>query len=299
LPSSRQKIVAAVTRRYPFYSGCERLANHPIMERLVGRDPEVAWGKVRGGYSVAAPLADEVGRSIYYFGDLDKKVTWVCTRLVQPNDVVLDIGANLGLLSFVMARLVGRGGIVHSFEPNPTMVDLINQAIELNGVKNVILHPFALGASPGELKLSIPALNAGAASLVPARWSDDGSTAANVQVRTLSEVIAERKIPHIRLIKMDVEGFEPEVIRGAVDAFSNDPPDAILFELNDSVPHAEHQTIQALDELGYSYFGLPRKLIRMQARELDLRKENQLGHNYIAARRGEIYDSIARRLGAR
>jgi FkbM family methyltransferase len=299
LPSTRQKIVATVTRCYPFYSGCEKLANHAIMDRLVGRAPEVAWGKVAGGYTVAAPLSDEVGRSIYYFGDLDRKITWVCSRLVKPNDIVLDIGANLGLLSFVLSRLVGPNGQVHSFEPNPTMVSYIRQAIVRNGVKNIALYPFALGAAPDHLQLSIPALNAGAASLLPARWQGEDSTNVTVPVRTLSSIIREQRIGHIRLIKMDVEGFEPEVIRGAADAFTADPPDAILFELNDSAPNADHPTMLALNEFGYDYFSLPRKFVRMHARELDIQKENPIGHNYVAARRGQVYDSIARLLGAR
>lgn len=300
VPTNRQKIVAAVTRHYPFYSGCERLANHVIMDRLAGRNAEVAWGTVSGGYSVAAPLGDQVGRAVFYFGDLDRKVTWVCSRLAKPGDTVLDIGANLGLVSFVLSAIVGTAGHVHAFEPNPAMVTLIEEAIRRNGANNINLHPFALGSTDGKLELSVPARNAGAASLVPARvWGGETSTKMTVPVRTLSSVISEQRVGHIRLIKIDVEGFESEVIDGAADAFSRNPPDVILFELNDSVPDIRHPTIAALNELGYAYLSLPSKLVRMRARELDLSKPEAMSHNFVAARRGQIYDAVARRLRAR
>ena len=295
-----RKIVAAVTRHYPFYSGCERLANHVIIDRLAGHSEEIAWGTVSGGYSVAAPLGDEVGRTIFYFGDLDRKVTWACSRLVRSGDTVLDIGANLGLVSFVLSAIVGTAGHVHAFEPNPAMVALIEKAIQRNAVSNINLHPFALGSMEGTLELSVPARNAGAASLVPGRlWGGRLSMKTAVPVRTLSAFMSEQGVGHIRLVKMDVEGFEAEVIDGATDAFSADPPDVILFELNDSVPDIRHPTIATLNELGYGFFGLPSKLVRMRACELDLRKPAAMSLNFVAARRGQIYDAVASRLGVR
>jgi FkbM family methyltransferase len=300
MPTARQTFVASITRRYPFYSGCGRLANHRAVQRLAGPSDEIAWARVHGGYRVAAPLSDHVGRAIFYSGELDRKITWVCSRLVRPGDTVLDIGANLGLVSFILSSMVGTSGQVHAFEPNPRMQTLIEQAMARNGVRNIQLHRMALGARDDELTLTVPRENAGAASLVTTRRATD-DTEMVVSVRTLSSVMADLDTDHIRLVKIDVEGFEPEVLAGAADIFARRPPDSILFELNDSHgPLCDHPTVRALSDLGYGFFSLPLKLVRMGARRLDPRRVDQpvRGHDFVAARLGPVYDDIARRLRA-
>lgn len=302
MPSLRQKTVAAITRRYPFYSGCGSLANHPGLQRIAGPSTEVAWAKVPGGYWAASPLSDHVGRSIFYCGELDRKITWACSRLVRPGDCVLDIGANLGLVTFTLSALVGPLGRVHAFEPNPKMQIYIEEGIKRNHLANVVLHRFALGAQPCEMKLSIPQTNAGAASLVTARQITDSADVV-VPVRTLSSVLSDEGIGHIRLIKIDVEGFEPEVLAGAADFISRRPPDTLIFELNDSAGSVnldDHPTMKALSALGYGFFSLPPRLTRMRAFRLDPKDSGNVpkGHDFIAATRGSIYDEAARRLGA-
>jgi FkbM family methyltransferase len=298
MPTARQLIVSSVTRHYPFYSGCGRLANHRVVRRIAGESTEIAWAPVHGGYRVAAPLADHVGRAIFYAGDLDRKITWACSRLVRPGDTVLDIGANLGLVTFTLAALVGAAGRVHAFEPIPRMQSLIEPAIKRNGVTNVQLHRLALGASHGELMLAVPPQNAGSASLVTARQAP-GSTELMVPVRTLSSVMAGYELGHIRLVKIDVEGFEPQVLAGAADLFSSRPPDAILFELNDSPGELyDHPTMRLLSELGYGYLSLPLRLTRMRARRLGSRADGRrpASHDFVAARLGPVYEEVAERL---
>jgi FkbM family methyltransferase len=300
MPTGRQRIVASITRRYPLYSGCSRLANHPVVHRIAGVSTETAWARVPGGYWAAAPLADYVGRAIFYLGELDRKVTWVCSRLARSGDCVLDIGANLGLVSLTLSALVGPTGQVHAFEPTPLMQSLIEQAIERNGVTNIKLHRLALGAQHGQLMLSVPSGNAGAASLVAARRRPD-STDVLVPVRTLSSVMADQNVDHVRLVKMDVEGFESKVLAGAVEFFSRRPPDAVVFELNDYPGDLRHHpTIVALSSLGYGFFTLPRRLTRMRALQLSPQDLGSVprSHDLVAAPLGRTYDEVARRLGA-
>jgi len=113
---------------------------------------------------------------------------------------------------------------VHAFEPNPQLVVRLKQIIDRNRLANVTLHPVAHGAEAGTLELRIPKHNAGAASLVRNRGSPDCES-AHVPVRTLSG----EGIPQARLIKIDVEGYEVQVFRGA--SFASFRPEAILFEI--------------------------------------------------------------------
>ena len=185
---------------------------------------------MHGGNYVLAPLDDYMGRAIYYSGDLDRKITWVCSRLVRPGDTVLDIGANLGLVTLILSSLVGETGQVHAFEPIPALQENIVRSAEKNGVSNITVHRMALGNETRMQELSVPPGHAGRASFVSERQNAQDTKIA-VPVERLSTVLARESIGAIRLIKIDVEGFEAEVLRGAIECFSKTPPDAIVFEL--------------------------------------------------------------------
>lgn len=266
---------------------------------LPGRATTWRWARVHGGNYVAAPLSDYVGRAVFYAGELDRKVTWICSRLVRPGDTVLDIGANLGLASFILSALVGPNGTVHAFEPIPQMQDLIEQGMQRNNVSNSILHKVALGDEPGELTRSIPEGHFGSASLVAERRAGESEEIA-VPVRRLPEELPPDLGP-IRLIKIDVEGFEPQVLTGAAELLRTSPPDAILFELNDAHGDLrEHRTIQLLADAGYGFFSIPKCYLRMRLLPYDHERDPTApGHDFVAARSGSVYAEVARRLRAR
>lgn len=303
MPTISQAVVARITRRYPFYSGCCRLANSRWVDRLAGHGDELAWARLDAGPEILVPMDDYVGRSVYYVGDLDRKLSWICSRIVRPGDTVLDVGANLGVLTLHLARLVGPAGRVHAFEPNPRMVELLTRSIERNRFENVRLHPIALGAAPGELSLWVPRGNAGDASLVR-RFPPEGD-AVSVPVRRLADVAAEAEIGPIRLIKMDTEGFEPEVLEGARDLLAAHPCDAILFELNEhhGLP-GDHPTFAILAGLGYAFLRIPSRLWSMRLEPMDPWDDRERIANdysdvldFLAVRRGAPYAEIARDVG--
>jgi FkbM family methyltransferase len=301
MPTWRQSVVASVTRLYPLYSGAGRLANHQLLERLAGPGDDIGWARVQGGYLAAAPLDDYCGKAIFYAGELDRKVSWVCSRLVEPGDTVLDIGANMGLVSLVLSALVGEQGHVHAFEPIPDMQALIDLSIARNGIENIRLHRMALGAEPDELVLSIPRGHAGAASFVPT-WAYADDIRICVPVNTLSAALADQAIEKIRLVKVDVQDFEPQVFMGAAELFARTPPDVILFELvNLNCAIADHPSIKILSDYGYGFFCLPRRLFRMSVDRVDPSDAGARlsGHDLVAARLGPVYEQVAKRLRAR
>ncbi len=297
MPTIRQRIVSSITRQYPFYSGCGTFANHPFIHKLAGASHESAWAHVPGG-EVLAPLDDFVGRAAYYAGELDRKLTWICSRLVRRGDTVLDIGANIGLVTVLLAMLAGKEGQVHAFEPNPRLVHLLRQVIDRNHLGNVKLHSIALGPEPGDLELRIPKLNSGAASLVRNRDIPDCEV-IKVEVRQLDTVAAHEDIRSVRLIKIDVEGYESEVFRGADTLLRTVRPDAILFELNEQVdgPFAEVPVIKLLLQYDYGFLSIPRAFIRMRLRPFDpLGSEKPPGHDFLAVAHGDRFQDILSRM---
>lgn len=295
-PSLRQRAIAALTRLYPLYSGRGRIANHPLVERLAGQSQAHVWSKITGG-EVIAPLDDHVGRAAFFCGDLDPKVTWVFRKLLRRGDTVLDIGANIGVTTVAMASFVGTGGHVHSFEPNPVLQDMLRRVIARNQFGNVTLHPMALGSADGELELRVPKANFGMGSLV--RHANPDDAVHSVPVRRLTDVIAEEGIKSIRLIKIDVEGFEADVFSGAGEVLSQTKPQAILFELNQEAGEfGDQPVVRILNEAGYEFFTIPCCKVRMTLHPMDLRDAlPPRGNDYLAVRRDELGQEIKERVG--
>lgn len=212
----RATVVSKLTRLYPFLTGCGTVANHPLVDALAGHPKSDTWAAVEGG-RLSVSLADHVGRAAFYVGDLDRKVSALIDRFVKPGDTVLDIGANIGLVAFRLSKRVGPGGKVHAFEPNSAVADRFERSLAANAISNVEIHRIALGSEPGTQPLSIPSGNAGAASLVSGRV--EGKT-ADVRVERLDDL----NLGPVSFVKMDVEGFEEQVLRGYARTLRSAPP---------------------------------------------------------------------------
>ena len=260
------KSFAKLGRLYPFFSGNFSLVNSPRFKRLVRMPDELAWCPSPGGH-ILVPLSDDVGRCIFLTGDYDRKITWICRRLLRPGDTALDIGANLGVVTLAMAKFVGPTGRVHAFEPNPSMQKLLGQSIA-RSYRNVTLHNFALGAEDAMLELHVPPSNVGAGSFVNHRNTSNAGI-VKCQVRKLSDIAESEGINEIRLIKIDVEGFENEVLIGANSVLSELRPDAIILETNQvsDTPFYDLPPIATLRRHRYRLLAIPKALILMNARE--------------------------------
>lgn len=131
-------------------------------------------------------------------------------RLARPGMTVLDVGANLGLYSLLLSRLVGPSGRVVAFEPDPSLHALLCENCAANGAQNVAPHRLALGSAPERMVLSRLTLNSGDNHL----GSDAEATfrrPVEVEVASLDTLM-----PGLRpdLVKVDVQGWELKVLRG-------------------------------------------------------------------------------------
>lgn len=239
--------------------------------------------KLRDGSTILVRLDDFVGRTIYYFGDLDPKITWVCNSLLRPGDTVLDVGANCGLVSIYASKLVGPTGHVHAFEPQPDLAELMQKSLGIDGYSQVSVHNIALSENDGVMNMHIAANNSGQASLslqtaVPVKT-------IQVQVRRTADYLSGLNLGPVRLMKLDVEGHEESVLRGALDFFRDRGPDVIVFESN--------KPVRLLESIGYVIFAIPTSKFRMQLRELD-RETNQVSsHDFVAVKRGYHFEGVA------
>lgn len=297
MPTLRQNLISRITRLYPFYSGCGTLANSQLLSKIAGESNEIVWTNVSGG-EVLAPLNDYVGKASYYIGELDRKISWICSKLVREGDTVFDIGANIGIVTLSLSRLVKHSGRVYAFEPNPVLVDLLEQVIARNNLENTKLFPLALGDVQGTLTLEIPKGNMGAASLIRTN-KKQADKIVQVKVETLENIVEQEKIKSIRLIKIDVEGFEAAVFSGGKSVLEKTYPQAILFELNNySGLFWDQSVVQLLKQYDYDFFEIPKCYLKMNLKKISCDQKKVMGHDFLAVAKGDTYQQIYRLINA-
>lgn len=184
------------------------------------------------GYTMWIDMREYHQRAIYFYGrTLDMPVLRCVRALLRPGDACLDIGANIGVVSLLAAWLVGPGGAVVAFEPNPDIHARLRSHIEVNDLKQIDSRPHALSDHEGVLSLRVPANNCGAATLgeVPGRYGPLRAT-HEVELRVGDRVDLGRA-SHPALVKLDVEGHETRVLRGLAGLLAREKP-AVLLECN-------------------------------------------------------------------
>lgn len=148
--------------------------------------------------------------------------------LANGCQVVIDIGANIGCTAIYFGELSNR---VYAFEPSPSTFALLEKNIANSGLKNVTLQNIALGAEPGESTLTFAPSNRSGGFVSDRTQTSPGHLVERIVVRTLDEVIEALNPSTVDFIKMDVEGFEGHVLRGAEKTLSTYHPSVVL-ELN-------------------------------------------------------------------
>lgn len=186
-----------------------------------------------------------VGRSLLTYGEFSELESVVLRQLVQSGDVVVEIGANIGAHTVALAKAAGPSGQVIAVEPQRIVHQLLCANVALNDLVNVRCLHAAAGAAPGEIR--VPHIdyardnNFGGLALGAYR---DGEA---VPVVTLDGLALSK----VRVLKIDVEGMEIEVLRGALQTIRRDGP-AIYIE-NDREEHSA-ALIRLLDAEGYAMY---------------------------------------------
>ena len=145
---------------------------------------------------------------------------------IRPGMRVVDIGANIGLYTLLLSRLVGKCGTVTAIEPDPCNFELLKTNCAFNSVTNVVLHHAAAGASHGSMRLYRSLVHSGDSRMVfqqPSRLRQS----VEVEVRTIDELVAGQRVD---FIKVDVQGWEGEVFKGMKEIFARNPGLQISFE---------------------------------------------------------------------
>jgi FkbM family methyltransferase len=183
-----------------------------------------------------------IGRSLDVYGEYSEGEIDLFRQLLRPADVAMDVGANIGALTVPMAKLVQPGGgAIVAFEPQRAIFDILCNNLRLNGLANVSAFRRAAGSTSGTIR--VPPLdyqrtdNFGRVAL-------GGGSGDEVQLVTIDSLA----LPRLRLLKVDVEGMEQDVITGARATIERLKP-AVYVE-NDRAERSR-QLISLLFDVGY------------------------------------------------
>ncbi len=179
-----------------------------------------------------------------YEGHYEREVLRLLPDLVGPGDLAVDVGANVGILTARLARLVGPSGRVIAVEPSPRCLDDLQGVVDALGEANhVSVVQAALGAAEGTVVLTgwdnpdhrglgtaVPGHRAG----LQENWYD--GQAVEVPQRRLADVVAAHAGEwEVGFLKVDVEGYEAEVLAGAPDLFASGQVRSAILEVTPDV----------------------------------------------------------------
>jgi FkbM family methyltransferase len=217
----------------------EKLA--PFMIRLGILGPTRV--EVEPGVSFLLDPRDLIGVSILRGGSWQPEIWDSMSPSLPVGGVFLDVGAHIGSFTMKAAVKVGKTGHVLAFEPNPETLQLLRDNVAASHADNVIVEPIACTDHEQMLTLYAgPPSNTGMSSLASENVPLEGPPRLyTVRGRMIDDVIRELKLTRVDVIKIDVEGAEAYVLRGAVDTLKRFHP-KVIVEVVASQLAAMHST---------------------------------------------------------
>jgi FkbM family methyltransferase len=210
--------------------GFERIVRYFASPEKCKDLPELCL--VRDGMVFLARPAVQVDWHVLFFGTYEPEVRKVFRTVLPLGGVALDVGANVGWHTLLMASLVGASGRVLAIEPNPTLRRRLHDHLCLNDLKQVEVISDIAADTEEMMDFYAPSLNdgnSGDGHVVKDARRD--AAIIRLEARRLDTIIAAAKCERLDLIKVDVEGFEWRVLQGGENTIAKFRPH-IVFEYN-------------------------------------------------------------------
>ena len=180
-------------------------------------------------------------RQLYLVGERFVSEAVLVNSLLKPGATVVDVGANIGYYVLLAANRVGQSGRIIAFEPEPDNLVELRMNVECNGLSNVEIRPFAVGAETGQIVFAT-GVNGRVCSGMAA------SDTVRVPIVTLDTTLTDT----IDMIKIDVEGYEGEVLAGAESTIKQCRPN-LFVEIHPTLMY-EKYTVDGILEFLQSYY---------------------------------------------
>jgi FkbM family methyltransferase len=228
----QNKVLRQYTKRLANVRVLRRVPEH-FQHKHAADDVEFQIDDFDGNLKFESNLTSHIGSHVFWMGVYARSVLAALNRIIdRPDSVIFDVGANEGEETLYCAKRVPAGR-VYSFEPNGQIRARLERNVSLNGFNNVSIEPIGLDREPGALILYGPSgrhqdgsVNDGQATIYPRPGVD--KPIGQITLSSIDHFIAERNIPRVDILKIDVEGAELNVLRGGESMIARDKPKLIV-----------------------------------------------------------------------
>lgn len=286
-------------RRTPDFRGKGKMLWHWPARLFSSWPTNIAVTSLDGYVFPHCDLNEYLNQALFFCGLPELDVDWMGKRLLKPGDVFIDIGACYGYHALTCARRVGSQGRVYAFEPQLDMFAALQENARYNGLATVEAENLALSDRSECLQLyRFSDLGVGHTSI--ATLGHAVSQVLTCPAITLDEYLARRGINHVTLIKLDAEGSELKILRGAQAVLRTPHPPMWIVEVNMTTAQAcgyhPRDVFSFLANFGYrAYKPLWSKVIR-KVRQLQPCQAERMEHgqNLLYAVPSAHGDALAR-----
>jgi FkbM family methyltransferase len=266
------RLTAAYVRYFPLMKGKKRII--AMVFKMNFPNISIITKSNDGRYFEFNPRSMQAFQ-IFFWGTREKYETEIISSILRTGDKAIDIGANIGWYTTLMSKYVGLNGKVIAIEPVPSTFIGLKKSLELNhNLNNVIFLNLACSDHVGkEIIHEFPSMHPGLSS----GRTYDGIPKIEHQVPadTIDRLIDIYGFTKVHLVKIDVEGSELAVLRGAVNSLSNSMIEALMIEANQerclAFGYQFEECVKFIQECDYRYI-----FYRIQKREAAIRKMHDI-----------------------
>lgn len=266
------RLVRGYLRWCPITDG-KRLLLNLTRDRITPEAPIVTF-ETKYQFRLKANLTNPEHQYLYFYGTHDERyIVTKLLKLIKPGDICWDVGANIGFYTCLLASLVEDSGAVVAFEPAARTCGYLKENVSLNQFTNVTVVNKGLGDKQEQrlLHYSEAGFAEGTASL---KYADGRAASERVTLDTIDNLIPELPTPDF--IKIDVEGYQLEVLRGAEHCLKTHAP-LLMAELRD-VGETNRAIFGEIEDyvadLGYQLYEIRKHSIRQCDGLSDTAKRN-------------------------
>ena len=213
----------------PHFRG-KTMLGHKMLKTLGKAVPEKQVQKLQSGFRIELDLQDRMQAAMYLRRCHEPETESVFNKIAPQTKVFFDVGANIGYFSFLVKHLSPHSQ-VYSFEPLPQNIAAYQNNRQLNGFQKMELCEVCVADQTGETEFLIPPPEESGWGRMAHRDLFSGEKIKR-SVVTLDEFCRENNIQHLDLMKIDVEGYEYKVLKGAQKTIETLRPQ-ICIELNE------------------------------------------------------------------